>query len=358
MPDVDARRFGELCLGVAKGEDVSALLATWRTTDPAFSGLILASQNNKVLPLAVAALQQAGALGSANLPPPSFWVSQNLLLRNQLIELNEALRTRQCTVLVLKGGIQLFRSAYARAGMRTMSDLDILIKDAEALTCFTDLGYQPAAPTIAMPTRLELEPGEHHLPPIKRPKDLVAIEPHILPATVENARLVGDLWARAELAPGLQSTYLPHPVDQLILAVVHALRHDRNSMHGGLFMRSLVECELLYAALSPSEQSEARDLMHARGAERLWTAWRGLADWCFRNDDAAVHRSIAARLLIYEYKLRSRSRKGALLASITHLACNFASRDFLESGRTKYFTRKVLNSAFWSRFVQKLLHSK
>jgi hypothetical protein len=354
MAHINQRLFGQICLGVAKGEDVSELLAAWRINDPEYVDLIRTSHSNKVLPLAAAALHQVGVALPSNLPSPSFWVSQNLYLRTQLLQLDKSLNERNAQVLLLKGGIQLFRSAYVRPGMRTMSDLDILIKDAAVLTCFSELGYGPSSPSDKMPTSLDLEPGAHHLTPIKRPQDIVTIELHVLPASVENAHLVGDLWVRAELPQGLKATYIPHPVDQLILSVVHAMRHDRNSMHGGLFMRSLVECELLYASLSRSQQQEACDLLRARGALRMWTAWRGFADWCFLNDDAAATRSIATRLLVKEHELRSRSRSGALLASVAHLLVNFTSRDFLTSGRVRYFTKKIFDASFWSRFAQKL----
>ncbi|RDE09541.1 nucleotidyltransferase family protein [Pelagibacterium lacus] len=354
MAAIDLRAFARLCLEAARGRDVRDLLAPHLAAGVPIGGIVELARSHRVVPLLAAPLCALGVTDPRNVRPPAYYASYHLHLRQQLLQLEQALRADGCRIVLLKGSIQLFRPLYPRSGMRQMADLDVLLDDAAPLRILAELGYRPTDEGQAMPTSLDVAPGQHDLGPFWRERDAARIEPHVLPASSQHAYLVGNIAEHATPAPGAEALYLPDPADQLILAMVHALCSDRASMHGGLFLRGIVECEMLYDALTDTQRQQAQDRLSARGGAHLWHQWRALADWCLHEDDAARRRSFGAARLIAELELRHRGHAGVLLASSANLAASFLRRDFWRSGRATAYRHRLTDRRFWARFAAKI----
>ena len=353
---MNGRVFAEICLRSAKGEDVQSslggLLASG-TSGPALADRVRA---NRVVGLLAGPLHALNLDGTAGrFPSPAFHLSRHMVLRAQLLQLDEALFACGSQVVLLKGSIQLFRPLYPYPGMRDMADIDVLLNEASALQAFDVLGYRPQEDGEAMPRSLDLRPGYFHLPPLVRDRDLVVVEPHILPVSPQFAHLLSpDIFGRARLADGTKTLLLPDPIDQLHLALIHALLHDRDSLHGGLLIRSLVECELLLEALAPDQRNLAKESFAERGGGRLWISWRAFADWCFRRDDSAPKRSPGAWLLINEFKLRASGGRGELAIAIANRVFRACQPSYWSSGVSWKQAQVVLSNAFWKHLYAKL----
>lgn len=354
MAHISIYAFAEICLAAAKGHEVQTLIEQQLSDGVSAQEIFELGLTHRVIPLLAAALTEAGLAAECEFPKPGLFASRQKFMRAQLVQLDDALAARDAQVVLLKGSIQVFRPVYPRPGMREMADIDLLLENAAALDAFTSLGYYPDNSLEAMPTSLELAPGNHHLTPLSRRSSLFSIEPHVYPASRGCTHLVGDIFQRAEPASGVKALLLPNPVDQLILAIVHALLHDRSSMHGGLFLKALVDCELLYDALSPPQKREAQELLTARGGGSLWTTWRAFADRCFHRNNSAIKGNWRAFLLVCELELRSKGKIGALSAGIVNFAADVLRPSFWRSSRSRYFTSKFFDGAFWKRFYRKI----
>lgn len=351
---MDIRSFAEICLSAAKGNDVQSRLQQHLASGVSKKALFDLALQHQVVALLAASFIETGIAEECNSPKPGLFAARQMLMRAQLTQLDAALVARSAQVTLLKGSIQLFRPVYARPGMRQMADIDVLLDDVAALAAFADLGYQPASDQEAMPTTLELGPGKHHLSPLSRPRDIAPIEPHVLATSRNYAHLIGDIIHRAQPAPGLATILLPDPVDQLLITLVHALFHDRSSMHGGLFLKSLVDCELLYDGLTQDQKREGEALLSERGGGSIWRTWRTFADWCFHRADAAPRHGWRAFLLIREFETRSRGKAGAMSAALANLGIDLLKPHFWRSGQADYFTKKIVDGTFWKRFFIKI----
>lgn len=352
---MNGRVFAEICFRAAKREDVQSPLRQLLdgTGGPEFADRVRANRVVGLLAEQLHALNLDGVSGP--FPSPAFHFSRHLVLRAQLQQLDGALFSCGSQVVLLKGGIQLFRPLYPYPGMRDMADIDVLLNEASALQAFEMLGYRPQEGAEAMPISLDLKPGYFHLPPLARDRDLVIVEPHVLPVSPQFAHLLSDdIFGRARLADGAKALLLPDPIDQLHLALIHALLHDRDSLHGGLLIRSLVECELLLEALSPAERDRAQESFAERGGGRLWRSWRAFADWCFRGDDGARKRSLEARFLINEFNLRASGGRGELGAAVANRIFRTCQPSYWSSGIPWRHAQVVLDKAFWEHLGTKL----
>lgn len=333
----------------------NALLQSYLSTGVSPSDLLEQAKNHRVLALLAKTLHDVGITQDQVEKKPVFYLLRHAKLRAQLQELDNALHQQNHKVVLIKGAIQLFRSTYPHAGMRDMADIDVLINDANVLKVFKHLGYAPQDKSETMPTSLSLPPGEHHLPPLWRDGDLATIEPHVLAVSPQFIHLLpDDIVKRSQPANGTKALLLPDPTDQLFLALIHTFLHDRASMHGGLFIRSIVECELLFEALSPEQQQQAKERFSSLGGNKLWDAWRGLADWCFHHTDGAQRKNWRTRMLIKEFQLREKNNWTILALAITHLGIMFTQPAFWRTGKLQRFSRKLLTRGFWNRLATRL----
>ena len=219
--------------------------------------------------------------------------------------------------------MRLFDGVYPNIGMRHLADIDILVPDQQFGLAMAKMGYRPAdancQDTYDAMGRPVLPHGAHHLTPVNRPDDPVTIEPLLL-ATAARYRnmLPPDLTSSAVVVPGCKNLRQPSRKNDLIVNLLHTLLHDRDTLDGGLLLRGLVECELMFARLAAEDQAAVARHFADCGAAKLWTAWRALSDWLFGGDDKALWRSVSGYLLISEFRLRARGYRMVFVISVLH----------------------------------------
>jgi hypothetical protein len=157
--------------------------------------------------------------------------ARNMKIYHDLGQVLAALRTENIPVIVLKGA-HLAELVYGNIALRTMGDLDLLVKKdalARAAAKLRELGY-------AWEDRQGIEAfyaSMHHLPPFVRP-GAALIEIHrtildpLLGLNIEN----DGLWerSRAVVVAGVETRVLS-PEDLLLHLCVHATYHSY-SVHG------------------------------------------------------------------------------------------------------------------------------
>lgn len=360
MPQPPIRQFARLCLAAAQGDDGVMTRECAKITDQAaLDGVIARAQAHRVGPLLAAVLQRHAQSSGLKIPAdgplgtPVQNLSRAMMMKGQLAQLDTALAGSGTRALLIKGGVQLFATAYPAPGMRHMADLDVLIDDPAVLKAMTALGYhhkdgQPLPRDIALPH------GEYHLPPALRDSDIVAVEPHILPCAPMFAHLIpGDLFELALPLPRCQSLCQTSPMQHLAIQLVHLLCHDRDTLDGGLLLRGLVECELLLHQLSADDQTKLRQHFADQGTGGLWQAWRALADWVFHGDARAMWRSPRAALLVAEFRLRATGDGAMIAIALTNRVLRTLQPKYWRSGAARRHGLRLGQTAFWTRLYSK-----
>jgi hypothetical protein len=130
-------------------------------------------------------------------------LARNLVLAAEVKELLEALDRAGIPAAPLKGIDAVIEDVYPDPGMRTMSDLDVLVEPtagdaAEAL--LADLGYEPVMDEL---------PDHHHLTPVAAPGRVGVVEVHIGLQDRRSPAFLGaggvlDRAARVDGRPGLR----------------------------------------------------------------------------------------------------------------------------------------------------------
>jgi hypothetical protein len=181
-----------------------------------------------VLPLLFCALRREGLL--ALLPPAiqdclEGTYQLNTLrtgeLEGQIIDLARVLNGVSVTPILLKGAGALFLGLYEDAGLRMMSDVDVLVtKDrlSDCLKALTRRGYRPTA--------ADYPPGFHHHAPLVCDDYATAVELHTQAVPRAFAALLptAEIWAAArpaELGMGA-SALLPSPTHFLLNNVIRS----------------------------------------------------------------------------------------------------------------------------------------
>lgn len=357
MAQLSIRAFARLCLAAARGEDAAAL-AGGLSPDITLDQLVRRAAEHRVEALLAPVLwhladSRAIAAGErpAGLKPPIHHVTRALHLKAQLTELDRALigTGKEVPVLLLKGSVQLFDSAYPAPGLRQMADIDLLTTQAEALTkVLRGLGYQPSERDAAPGP---LPPGEYHLPPMLRARDLVAIEVHLHPASpLFRSLLPADFDTNTLPVTGCARLRRPDPVNHLIVMLIHTLRHDRDTLDGGLLLRGLVECELLFTALTGREKDRAKAHFQTSAAGALWAGWRDLAGWAFAD---ARPVTVTGRLLVAEFRLRARGYRMVFAIAVLNRVLRIAQPGYWRSGAARRHGARLGRAAFWRRLYSK-----
>jgi hypothetical protein len=145
-------------------------------------------------------------------------VQRNGWLRAQLIWLCGELNPLGITPMVLKGGCQLFDPPSGHAGVRYMTDLDVLVRpgqDQLAYAHLQTLGFLPEQTWI--PERC------HQWPKLIRAEDGFGVEIHRAPWERAGAREAQALWQDAVRVAD-------SPVPLFLPSITHRLVH--NAIHG------------------------------------------------------------------------------------------------------------------------------
>jgi hypothetical protein len=335
-------------LNAAQGIDTAPLIAKLTASGVTPRDIETLAKRHKLKPICSLILEQ-NALASS-LEKPQYYVAHHLHMRHQLAQLASALEQEGVKVLLLKGAIQLYRPIYPRPGMRQLADLDVLIDHPKALTVFSDLRYMTVDPEDAFPTSLELDQGEHHLAPLWREKDAARIEPHVLPVPAEYAHIVAHVMSGASPAPGSPSLLLPSPADQFVITLIHAMRSDRTSVHGGLFMRSFVDLELLYRSLDEAQKGQVTEALSSKLGKQLLEEWSTIRNWLFQPKRSVRWKSLRSARIIAELQLRHLGAGGTIAAAITNLLVDLARPNYWRHGNPRKYLLKASDSAFWKRF--------
>ncbi|PIE07072.1 MAG: hypothetical protein CSA74_09205 [Rhodobacterales bacterium] len=202
-------------------------------------------------------------LGAANL-------TRNAAIREQLAVLGGVLHRAGLRGVVLKGAAELLDPLFPNPAFRFLSDVDLLLTEAEAGAAFAAL-----TGAGAIPRDDAARPGHHHLAPLYHPDWPVPVELHKRLGPVRHAaHLTAALHetARDAALPGLA---LPTPPHRLAHAVLHAQLPWRQRM-GEFSLRDALEFELLTRALAPAEVAEARALFTAGNPLSKDAPWEAL----------------------------------------------------------------------------------
>ncbi len=350
---MNIRQFGQLCKAIAGGHDATAL---WHTAGADGTALVQMARDQRVLPLLAVGIRQ-NRLSGAGMPTvqtPLQHVTKNLRIKGQLLEIDRCLQDSDCGAILIKGAVRLFDGVYPNIGMRHMADVDILVPDQKFGLALAKIGYRPADADWQDEHdgtgRPVLQHGAHHLTPVIRPQDAVTIEPHLLATAARYRNLLpSDLSSTALLVPGCENLRQPSRKNDLIINLIHTLLHDRDTLDGGLLLRGLVECELMFSRLEPEDQATVARHFADCGAAKLWTAWRALADWLFEGDDKAQWRSVSGYLLIAEFRLRACGYRMVFVISVLHRIKALAHFRYWTSGTVVSHARRYGQPDFWAR---------
>jgi hypothetical protein len=158
-----------------------------------------------------------------------------------------SLNSDEITPLLLKGTAALAEDLYPDAGMRIMSDIDLLVPAerlgdaARALERARFIPVRSPAP---------FDPTHHHLPVQVHLELHVGVELHHTPAPREFERLVNAdaFWRNSRVVQWRHSRVrLPSPTDRVAHNVAHGQIVDGHYWRGTPRLRQLLELELLRA---------------------------------------------------------------------------------------------------------------
>ena len=172
-------------------------------------------------------------LGDADLPPEARALQHAAMvsefrmrhLESRLDQCLDILEADGIPVMLLKGA-GLAKTVYESFVDRPMSDLDILVPEAETRRAWDALRQAGWAPAEDASGDLEAfyEAEHHHLPPLYDPDGTdTAIEVHrqIFPGSHPFGLNAAALWDEAGPLPGRPTVLLPSPAHQIIHLAIH-----------------------------------------------------------------------------------------------------------------------------------------
>ena len=349
------RLLAEICLAAARGDNVEDRLLDCVKSASDVERFISLAQHNKVATLLAGPLSalrdQCGfdqaVAGLPDLPRSGVAAKQCVLLRAQLIELDRALENQPIQPVLLKGAVQLFEPVYPSAEYRSMADLDIFCSSPDILAVLAQLGYRKKYDGKVADSsdwaQLSFN-GSHHIDPLVRTDRLAAIEVHRQPCMVYYDRLFSAAQlASTDSIKGCRKLRKPTSKDQLIISLIHSLL-DPGERVDTYHLRGLVECELIYEQMSQEEKAQARSELFARGGASVWTSWRALSDWLFRDDARAWLRTPRSAWLITEIRLRAHSSG---LATIITFFWKWISRV-----RPRFWSKRIYRMTWLYRLIR------
>lgn len=187
---------------------------------------------------------------------------RNLRLRDQLQECIEALNRAGVTPMPLKGAAYLLGNLYPDPNERFLSDIDLLVPASDietAASTLHDLGFNPADSKFDFSEH-------HHIPPLVRTLDDVAVELHSSPvATIAGASLSAeDIWANASpVSAGGCDWSAASATDTVLLSFLHGEVVDRDMSRCIVNLRGFLD--LLYLIRRHGTEIDWQHI-HARAA--------------------------------------------------------------------------------------------
>ncbi len=153
--------------------------------------------------------------------------ARNFALEIELERCLMALNQKGIQAMLLKGAISFVKPIYPHAGLRFLSDIDLLVKGqefAKAVAILEDLGYTADG---------DYMPSHHHHQSLTHQTGIGFIELHHCPVSLRYADWI-DLeswWAEADAVTlGRASALVPSPEHQML----HLLLHNGMSHYGRL----------------------------------------------------------------------------------------------------------------------------
>ncbi|MBS7538692.1 nucleotidyltransferase family protein [Ancylobacter lacus] len=206
-------------------------------------------------------------------------VARNARMTQALEEVAAALNAAGVVPVLLKGANRLIDGLYPDAGLRVLSDLDLLVPPEQAMAAagvLEALGFDWVAEDYAGD-----QAGRHQLPPMRRPADGTRIELHrhavhrpfaaILPADELMAAATPARLGRAEVA-------IPALRHQFLHLVIHDQLANRGFRRCTLRLRTLLEGRLLLERLAPGELEWVIRRLERHGRGRIGRHFRTMLD--------------------------------------------------------------------------------
>ena len=154
--------------------------------------------------------------------------AMNMRLYAELRRVLETFHHEGIEVIVLKGAA-LAESVYGNIGLRSMGDIDLLVKKenlSRADKIMVHMGY------IASPSHRSLEwynKNHHHLPPYYQSENGVKVEVHwhiVKPSKPYHAKMIERFWKRARpIKLANTQALVLSPEDLLLHLCIHSLSH-------------------------------------------------------------------------------------------------------------------------------------
>lgn len=217
---------------------------------------------------------------------------RNASILAQLQDVGAALASEGIQGVALKGGAELLDPVFPDPAFRFLSDVDILVPEADIDRAVVRLREDGAHPSEI--SEIDRQ-HHHHVEPLGRPDWPVPVELHrrLGQGALHDLLAAGDVieTARPTEMSGLA---VPSPLYRLAHAVQHAQLQPPRYRDGLLSLRDVMELELMRSAMAPDEAAAAQALFDAEGI----AAWEALDAACalvFGDADRIAGLSPAAR---------------------------------------------------------------
>ena len=266
-------------------------------------------------------------------------LQRNRTIGAQLAEIGCIFSRAGLTGVALKGGAELLAPLHPDPAFRFLSDLDILLPEAELEQAVALLHTCGA---VSQPEDEINQRGHHHLEALWHPDWPVPVELHRGFGSAAAGRILSaETVLHAARPSGRPGLAVPAPAHRLAHAVLHAQidppRYDQRS----LSPRDLVEAQVMTTRLSEAEISLAGDCFKAGGAWAAWEAFDATRVAMFdENARFETHTAPArawAMRAISDFGRPGRRRRARLL----RLARWYARAILFEPERRRHYLRQL-----------------
>jgi hypothetical protein len=231
-----------------------------------------------------------------------------------------------------------------------MSDVDLFYTDSSVFGALIDLGYNSNDKrefdlANIDPEYLEwIKTQSHHLPEIGTESHLGYIELHhqlVHSRAVSFCREV--TLAKVTKIPNFEKLTIPHPIDQLVLNVLHSTYGDMFTNHAKHRLRNVLEGYLLYRRLSLPDRKVFEAHFESIGRINDILFWKYLCVKLFDANEFSSDVSLKtkARFAVHDF-LGQNSVANATVFWF-YLFCRFFNTKMSNKYSRRIFFRKMLN---------------
>lgn len=217
---------------------------------------------------------------------------RNAEILGQLGSVGAVLAAEGVEGVVLKGGAELLDPVFPDPAARFLSDLDILVPEADIGRAVARLGETGAVSSEISDIDA---PDHHHVAPLGHPDWPVPVELH---RRLGQGRwrdlLAADAVVAAARPSGVPGLALPSARHRLAHAVQHAQLQPPRYRDGLLSLRDMMELEVMRAVIDPRDVAAARALFDAEG-QAAWDALDAACALAFADAERIAGLSPAAR---------------------------------------------------------------